>query len=114
MTADTSTTGQRLAVEAPSGEILAVFHLPGGWKVDTDETGVTVRGATHLAAQEPTEAEVDAAARSIYGHFPRKYVDELGYTCTARWDDLEPYMQEECRTVARAALRAARDVRGQG
>lgn len=65
----------------------------------------------HLAAQEPTDTEVEAAARSIYEYFPRKYMDEFGFTCTAHWEDLEPHMQDEYRVVARAALSAARAAR---
>lgn len=67
--------------------------------------------AVKRTEQEPTDAEVEAVARSIHEHFPRKYLDEFGLACTARWEELEPHMREEYRVVARAALSAARAAR---
>ena len=83
----------------------------------SDEEHVAAFVLAQLTAQEPTDAEVEAAARTLAGlditiaGWPP---DEEQSVRDARWDRLvldeerEPYL-----TRARAALRAARDVWGQ-
>src|SRR5699024_536207 len=55
---------------------------------------------THLAAQEPTDAEVDAVAASI-----------LWETSGRHWEDITDGERREYREYARAALSAARTAR---
>ena len=61
---------------------------------------------THLAAQEPTDAEVEAAAREL--------AERESPTYGAReWDETPPHFprKQEWRLAARAALSAARATR---
>lgn len=61
---------------------------------------------THLAAQEPTDAEVEAAAREL--------AERESPTYGAReWDETPPHFprKQEWRLAARAALSAARAAR---
>ena len=65
----------------------------------------------HLAAQEPTDAEVEAAARAMR-------IETLGDTvrpgAAARWwdnGDVSPDEADKLRRLARAALSAARAAR---
>ena len=66
---------------------------------------------THLAAQEPTDAEIETAARAMR-------IETLGDTvrpgAAARWwdnGDVSPDEADKLRRLARAALSAARAAR---
>lgn len=53
---------------------------------------------------EPTQAEVEAAAKELYEHFTDNFV--------AGWDDIATAGRGPYRLAARDALRAADEVRG--
>ncbi|MFC0673524.1 hypothetical protein [Brachybacterium hainanense] len=58
----------------------------------------------HLAAQEPSEEEVEVAARALWERI----------SPALAWDDATEAYRDACRMDARAALRAAAAVRRQG
>ena len=60
----------------------------------------------HLAAQEPTDAEIEAAARAISAEQDRR----IGLKAGTWWGGAE-YRRNFAREDARAALRAARAAR---
>ena len=80
--------------------------------VDAYAAGLQVR--THLAAQEPTDDEVETAARAMR-------IETLAGTvrpgAAARWwdnGDVSPDEADKLRRLARAALSAARAARRDG
>lgn len=85
-------------------------RYPSGTDLDRDRRMVVdefaVWARTHLAAQEPIDAEVEAAARAISAEQDRR----IGLKAGAWWGGAE-YRRNFAREDARAALSAARAAR---
>ena len=114
MTADNFTDAARAEAERRYNRIVRRNKTADEWLDEGRASGFT-SGAewacTHLAAQEPSDAEVEAAARAMR-------IETLGDTVrpgvAARWwdsGDVSPDEVDKLRRLARAALSAARTAR---
>src|SRR5699024_9800879 len=93
MTTDPFTEAARAEAEVQCGNSFDLEHFMAGAEWARD----------HLAAQEPTDAEVEAAARGLHA--------ALEAVHGTAWDDLGKAHRNRWYDLARAALTAASDAR---
>lgn len=81
-------------------------HQAGETSTWGDPRSAFIAGAEWAASQEPTDAEVEAAAIEAYA-VEREDIDP-GWPS---WNDAEPLSKDSTRAMVRAIFRAAREVR---
>src|SRR5699024_9170089 len=96
MTTDPFTDAARAEAEVQCGNSFDLEHFMAGAEWARD----------HLAAQEPTDAEVEAAARGLHA--------ALEAVHGTAWDDLGKAHRNRWYDLARAAVSAARAARRRG